>query len=94
MKRRNLLIFLGLLIAFPSLAYSQPIPPFDKLFERWGLRIHPSDLRVLQLEISPDPVLEGQRIRFEATISNLSHFSTRWLCGIPFSLQPLRLSKV
>ena len=37
MKRRNLLIFLGFLIAFPSLAYSQPIPPFDKLFERWGL---------------------------------------------------------
>ena len=34
MERRNLIIFLGLLIAFPSLAYSQPIPPFDKLFDR------------------------------------------------------------
>jgi hypothetical protein len=32
---------------------------------------------VLQLEISPDPVPEGQRIRFEATISNLSNYSTR-----------------
>src|SRR4030067_3395948 len=77
MKSRNLLILLGLLIIFPSLVHSQPVSPLDKLFERWGPRIHPSDLRVLQLEISPDPVLEGQRIRFEATISNLSHYSAR-----------------
>src|SRR4030067_2389800 len=77
MKSRNLLILLGLLVVFPLFVHSQPVSPLDKLFERWGPRIHPNDLRVLQLEISPDPVLEGQRIQFEATISNLSHYSTR-----------------
>ena len=77
MKKRNFLVLLAILAFVPSLVHSQPLPLFDKLFERWGPRIHPNDLRVLQLEISPDPVLEGQRIQFEATISNLSHYSTR-----------------
>lgn len=77
MRRRSMLILLGLFILYPSLVYSQPIPPFDKIFERWGPQIHPSDLRVLQLEMFPDPAMEGQRIQFEATISNLSHYSTR-----------------
>lgn len=71
------MIFLGLLMIFPPLVNSQPIPPFGKMKERWGPRIHPGDLRVLQLEIFPDPVREGQRIRFEATLSNLSNYSTR-----------------
>jgi len=77
MNKRYWVILLGFLVLFPSLAHSQPIPPLDKLFERWGPRIHPSDLRVLQLDMLPDPVWEGQRIRFEATLSNLSHYSTR-----------------
>lgn len=77
MKKRNFLVFLAILAFVPLLVHSQPINPLEKIFERWGPRIHPSDLRVLQLEISPDPVQEGQRIRFEATISNLSHYSTR-----------------
>lgn len=77
MKKRNFLVLLAILVIVPSVVHSQPIPPFDKIFERWGPRIHPSDLRVLQLEMSPDPVREGQGIRFEATISNLSHSSTR-----------------
>jgi hypothetical protein len=77
MKRKNLLMLLGFWAIFPSLVYSQPVSPLDKIFERIGSRINPGDLRVLQLEISPDPVLEGQRIRFEATISNLSNNSGR-----------------
>jgi hypothetical protein len=79
MKRRTLLIILGFLVVFPSFVHSQPINPLEKIFERLGPgpRIHPSDLRVLQLDMSPDPVIEGQRVRFEATISNLSHYSTR-----------------
>lgn len=77
MKRGFIIFFLGFMMMFPWESQSQPVLPFDKLFERWGPRIHPSDLRVLRLDMSPDPVKEGQRIRVEATISNLSHFSTK-----------------
>lgn len=74
---RSGLIFLGLLVMLPSFAYSQPISPFDKLMERWGPRIHPSDLQVLQLDMSPDPVREGEKIGFSVILSNLSQYSTR-----------------
>lgn len=77
MKRGFFIFFMGCLMMAPLVSHSQPVSPFDKLFERWGPRIHPSDLRVLQLDMTPDPVWEGQRIRFEATISNLSHYSAR-----------------
>jgi hypothetical protein len=77
MKRKIFPIFFGFLILLPSIVNSQPIPPFDKLFDRWGPRIHPNDLRVLQLDMSPDPVREGERISFSATVSNLSQYSTR-----------------
>lgn len=71
------MICLGLLMFLPSLVSSQPVPPFDKLMDRWGPRLHRSDLQVLQLEMIPDPVWEGQRVRFEAIISNLSYTSGR-----------------
>ncbi len=77
MKKTLFIISLGVFILFPLIVRSQPLPPFDKMMERWGPRIHPSDLRVLQFDMVPDPVWEGQRVRFEATISNLSHYSSR-----------------
>ncbi len=42
----------------------RPLPPPP--------RILPSDLRVLDLDISPDPFREGERMRFRVTISNHS----------------------
>ncbi len=75
--RKTWMMCLGLLMFFPSFVNSQPVPPFDKLMERWAPRLHRSDLQVLQLEMIPDPVWEGQRIRFEAIITNLSHTSGR-----------------
>jgi hypothetical protein len=77
MKRRAFFILFGLLILIPSFVHSQPIPPLDKLMDRWGPKIHPSDLRILQLDMSPDPVQEGMRVGFSAILSNLSHYSTR-----------------
>lgn len=38
---------------------------------------HPTVLKVLQLEMSPDPVGEGQRVSFQVTISNPSQHSGR-----------------
>ncbi len=40
-----------------------------------GLR--PMDLKVLQLTMFPDPVREGQRVSFQALVSNRSQYSAR-----------------
>ncbi len=66
MKKRILVIpLLGFLFIFPSWVQSQP----DKVFERlFGAR----HLSVLQLEMNPDPVRQGQLVSFQAVISNAS----------------------
>ncbi|MCX8116403.1 MAG: hypothetical protein N3G78_00545 [Desulfobacterota bacterium] len=61
----------------PHFVHSQPIPPLERLREMWEPKIHRSDLQILQLEMIPDPVWEGQRIRFEAILSNFSQYSAR-----------------
>lgn len=64
----------GFLFIFPSLASSQPDRVFEQLF---GARLHSADLRVLQLEMTPDPVREGQWVSFQAVVSNRSRHSGR-----------------
>jgi hypothetical protein len=73
MKKRVVVILVfGLLFLCSSLVQAQA----DKFFERLqGLRVQPGDLRVLQLEMSPDPVREGQWVSFQAVVSNLSKHS-------------------
>jgi hypothetical protein len=74
MKRDLIVMFLAVILLFPSLAQSQP----DKLFERFvGPLIQAGDLRILQLEMSPDPVRVGQGVTFYAVISNQSRHSGR-----------------
>jgi len=73
MKKTSIGILLGFMFLFPPFAQSQP----DKVLEQFLDRIGPRVLQVLQLEMSPDPVKEGQWVSFQATISNLSHFSGR-----------------
>jgi hypothetical protein len=75
MKRRILVItMLGFLFLSPSLVQSQP----DKFFERFsGPILQPGDLRILHLEMNPDPVREGQWVSFQAVVSNLSRHSGR-----------------
>jgi hypothetical protein len=75
MKRRGLVVVLvGLLFLFPSFAQSQPDRILEKLF---GPKLHPNDLRALQLEMNPDPVREGQWVSFQAAVSNRSRDSAR-----------------
>jgi hypothetical protein len=62
-------LLLGFLLLFPSLAPSQPDKGFERSHEG---RRHPDDLRVLQLEMNPDPAREGQWVSFQAVISNPS----------------------
>jgi hypothetical protein len=75
MKIRILVILLlGFLFLFPSWVQSQP----DKYFERLlGPTLQAGDLRVLQLEMNPDPVRQGQWVSFQVTVSNLSRNSGR-----------------
>jgi len=74
MKKNLVILLLGCWFLFPSLVQSQP----DKYFERLlGPMLQPGDLRVLQLEMNPDPVREGQWVNFKAVVSNLSRHSGR-----------------
>jgi hypothetical protein len=75
MKRKGfVIVLLSSLFLFPSFAQSQP----DKGFERSsGRGRHSGDLRVLQLEMDPDPVREGQSVSFQAVILNPSRHSGR-----------------
>lgn len=75
--KKIFIILLAGYILLPVIVHSQPVSPFDKLRERFEPRIQRSDLQVLQLDMFPDPVWEGQRIRFEAILSNLSHYSAK-----------------
>ena len=70
MKKNKILISLSLLFLFPLLAQSQPDKVFEQFHDRMGSRV----LDIVQLEITPDPVREGQPIGFRATISNLTRF--------------------
>jgi hypothetical protein len=73
MKKRDIIILLGILFLFPGLAQPQPERIFEQFLDRMGPRV----LQVIQLEMTPDPVREGQWISFQATISNLSRFPGR-----------------
>ena len=60
-----------------ALAQAQLDKTIDRFLQRGEPRIRPNELRVLQLEISPDPIREGQRISFRVTIANDSDHSGR-----------------
>jgi hypothetical protein len=73
-KRIPVILLLGLVFFFPAWAHSQP----DKFFERLFVPVlQPSDLRILQLEMNPDPVREGEWVNFQAVVSNLSRHPGR-----------------
>jgi len=79
MKKWGMIVLIGCLFIVPSLAQaqSQAEKIMDRVFGREESRIQPEDLKVVQLEISPDPVRQGQRVAFRVTISNRSRHSGR-----------------
>ena len=77
MKKCMSIAVIGCLFLIPALAQAQWDKKIDRFLQRGESRIRPSDLRVLQLEISPDPIREGQRISFRVTIANDSGHSGR-----------------
>jgi hypothetical protein len=69
MKRRGMLILVVFLILLPGWVQSQPAKP--------GPRTPPEAVRILQVEMSPDPAREGQPIRFSLTLLNRTTHSGR-----------------
>ena len=77
MKKWGMIILIGCLFVVPSLAQAQMDKLLDRLIDKGESGIRPENLRVLQLEVSPDPVREGQRVVFRVTIANGSRNSGR-----------------
>ncbi len=77
MKNWRMILLIGSLFVVPSLAQAQADKLLERFLDRGESRIRPEDMKVLQLEISPDPVREGQRVVFRVTISNGSRHSGR-----------------
>ncbi len=67
MGKRMILVMFFLLLS-PALLFSQPAP------ERGG---RPGVLSISELEMSPDPVREGQRVRFSLTLVNRTTITGR-----------------
>jgi len=77
MKKYMFISVIGCLFVMTGLAQAQVDKMIDRFFQKGESRIRSGDLRVLQLEIFPDPLREGQRISFRAIIANDSGRSGR-----------------
>ena len=77
MKKRMLIAAIGCLFLMTGCVQAQMDRGVDRYQHRGEPRMQPGDLRVLDLEISPDPIREGQRVRFRVTITNNSDHSGR-----------------
>jgi hypothetical protein len=72
-----MIVLLGCLLGVPSPAHAQAEKLLERLFGKEESRIRPEDLRVLRLEISPDPVRQGQQVTFRVVISSRSRDAGR-----------------
>ena len=74
MKKLLWVIVVGCLLVVPALAQAQADKILDRFLqggERRGEgRIGPRNLSIVQIEFSPDPVREGQRVVFRVTVLN------------------------
>jgi len=77
MKKCMSMMVWGCLFFVAGCVYAQPERGGDRIPQKGESRLRPGDLRVLQLEISPDPVREGQRISFRVIVGNKSGYSGR-----------------
>ena len=81
MKKVLLLTAVGCFFLVPVLAQAQVDKMIDRFFQkgeqREGGRVLARDLRVAQLEFSPDPIRQGQWVSFRVTLVNESRRSGR-----------------
>ena len=81
MKKWIGLVVIGFLCLVPALGQAQVDKMIDRFLprgeQRGEGRIGPRDLSIDQFEFSPDPIREGQRVIFRATVSNQARHSGR-----------------
>jgi hypothetical protein len=77
MKKCMPIVVIGCLFLMTASGQAQMDKMMDRFFQRGEPDIRPSDLRVLDLEVTPDPIREGQRVRFRVTIANSSGHTGR-----------------
>jgi len=77
MKTRWMIALVAFLFMAPALAEAQVGRILGEILGGQEQRLGAEDLKVLQLGFSPDPVREGQRMIFRATVSNNSRRSGR-----------------
>jgi hypothetical protein len=81
MKKLVWVMVVGCLFVVPELAQAQVDKMIDRFLQkgeqRGEGRIRPEDLRIVQMEFSPDPVRQGQQVSFRITIANDSRHSGR-----------------
>ena len=74
MKKWGMIVLIGCLFVVPSLAQAQVDKMIDRFLQkgeqRGEERIRPEDLRIVQMEFSPDPIRQGQQASFRITIAN------------------------
>jgi hypothetical protein len=77
MKKYTIMVMIGCLFLIPALAQAQVDKRIDRFLQRRESIIHPENLKIVELEFSPDPVREGQRVSFQITLENDSRYSMR-----------------
>ena len=77
MKKWGMIVLIGCLFVVPELAQAQVDKMIDRFLQKGESRIRPEDLRIVQMEFSPDPVRQGQQVSFRITIANDSRHSER-----------------
>jgi hypothetical protein len=77
MKKCVSMAMIGCLFLMTGCVQAQPGRGDDRYPSRGEPRLRAVDLRVLQLEFSPDPIREGQRVSFRVIIANTSGYSGR-----------------
>jgi hypothetical protein len=81
MKRLVWMVVVGCLFVVPELAQAQVDKMIDRFFQRGDQRgegrVQPGDLKVAQLEVSPDVIREGRWVSFRVVVVNESRRSGR-----------------
>jgi len=77
MKKWAFLMVMGWVFLMVAPGQAQIDKMMERFLPRGESRLRTEDLRIIQLEFSPDPIREGQRITFQVTVLNDSRQSGR-----------------
>jgi len=77
MKKLVWVMVVGCLFVVPELAQAQVDKMIDRFLQKGESRIRLEDMRIVEMEFSPDFVRQGQQVSFRITIANDSRHSGR-----------------